>query len=87
MIPRKPVGDGEVRTLFGASIGFVGYGSIVREVHRLPAPFDRKVSAHDPWLPEARARDANVSLVDLETLMESSRCLFIAAAPTRDNRT
>ncbi|MFN3227007.1 MAG: hypothetical protein ACE360_12250 [Hyphomicrobiales bacterium] len=61
MIPRKPVDDSEGMTLFGASIGFVGYGSIVREVHRLPPPFDRKVSTHDPWLPEARARDARIA--------------------------
>jgi phosphoglycerate dehydrogenase-like enzyme len=77
---------GEDMTLFGASIGFVGYGSIAREVHRLLAPFGPKVSTYDPWLPEARAREAGVSLVDLETLMEGSRCLFITAAPTRDNR-
>ncbi len=76
---------GEDMTLFGASIGFVGYGSIAREVHRLLAPFAPKVSAYDPWLPDERARQAGVTLVNLETLMEGSRCLFIAAAPTRDN--
>lgn len=76
----------EDMTLFGASIGFVGYGSIAREIHRLLAPFAPKVTAYDPWLPDERAHEAGISLVDLGPLMESSRCLFITAAPTRDNR-
>ncbi|MBO6675778.1 MAG: hydroxyacid dehydrogenase [Rhizobiales bacterium] len=76
---------GEDMTLFGAPIGFVGYGSIAREVHRLLAPFDPKVSVYDPWLPEDRAREAGVTLMGLDDLMTQSRCLFIAAAPTRDN--
>lgn len=75
--------DGEDGTLFGASVGFVGYGAIAREVHRLMAPFAPKVAAYDPWLDPAKVPD--VELVDLGALMARSRILIVAAAPTRDN--
>ena len=68
-------------TLFGQSVGFVGYGMIARETHRLLAPFAPKVAAHDPWL-----RTAEVPLVDLETLLTTSRVVVITASPTTENR-
>ena len=36
--------------LFDQRIGFVGYGSIARELHRLLAPFEPDAFAYDPWL-------------------------------------
>ncbi len=68
-------------TLFGQTVGFVGYGMIARETHRLLAPFAPKVTAYDPWL-----ETADVPLVDLETLLTTSRVVVIAASPTAENR-
>ena len=68
-------------TLFGQSVGFVGYGMIARETHRLLAPFQPKVTAHDPWL-----KAAEVPLVALETVLTSSRVVVITASPTAENR-
>ncbi len=76
---------GEDFSLFGAPVGFVGYGSIARETRRLLAPFSPIVQAYDPWMDTGHAADAGVDLVDLPALMEQSRCLFITAAPTREN--
>ncbi len=76
---------GEDFTLVGADIGFVGYGSIAREIHRMLAPFAPNVRSYDPWLPTERGAAAGIELVDLETLMARSRCLFVTAAPTREN--
>lgn len=78
-------GAGEDFTFYGAEIGFVGYGSIAREIHRLLMPFQPKVKAHDPWLPKVATFRSGVDLLELPELMASSRCLFITAAPTSEN--
>lgn len=69
-------------TLFEASVGFLGYGQIAREITRLMAPFAPVIRAHDPWLTEAKGAE----LVDLHALFEQSRCLFVTAAPTASNK-
>lgn len=73
-------------SLYGADVGFVGYGSIARETRRLLAPFNARLRAFDPWLPTAVAEHEGVELVELDVLMKSSRCLFVMAAPTQSNR-
>lgn len=73
-------------SLFDQEIGFVGFGSIAREMARLLAPFRPTLRAFDPWATDQVAREHNTELVDLDTVLAKSRCLFIAAAPTRDNK-
>lgn len=73
-------------TIYGASVGFVGLGSIAREIVRLIAPFAPQVRAYDPWLPVEIAAELGVEMMDLPDLARTSRCLVVAAAPTRDNR-
>lgn len=73
-------------TLFGAKVGFVGFGQIAQEMTRLLAPFNVEISAFDPWLPEAVAKDFGIQLVDLGELASSSRVLYVTAVPTADNR-
>lgn len=68
-------------TLFGATIGFVGYGSIARETARLLAPFGCKILAYDPYLDEADG----VEFVGLNDLAARSCCVFVCAAPSREN--
>ena len=67
-------------TLRGARVGFVGYGRIARETHRLLAPFGAEVAAHDPWLAEAP-----VPLLGLGDLAARSRILVVAAVPSAEN--
>lgn len=75
---------GEDFSLYGADIGFVGYGSIAREVTRLLAPFSPNILAYDPWL---KPEDApGVELMPLAELARRSRCLVVAATPTDENR-
>ena len=69
------------RTLYGATVGFIGYGQIAREVHRLIAPFRPTVLAHDPWLDAV----PGVSLGSLEDVMAGSDYVIVAAAPTAEN--
>jgi len=73
-------------TLFRASVGFLGFGQIAQETVRLLAPFAPRVVVHDPWLPDAVAADYGVRKCDLADLMAHSRCLFVTAVPTSENR-
>ena len=72
--------------MFGAAVGFVGYGQIAREIHRLLRPFGVKVQAFDPWLSEEVARNEGVEPVNLDELMGRARCLFVTAVPTKENK-
>ena len=73
-------------TLFGAKVGFVGYGSIARVTHDLMRPFAPQVSAFDPWLPRDIASAAGADLVALDDLMADSRCIIVVAAPSHENK-
>lgn len=78
--------DGEDFTLYGANLGFIGYGSIARETHRLLRPFNPRVKVFDPWLPKQAAAAEGVSASDFDSVMAESQCVFVAAAPTKENR-
>lgn len=72
-------------SLFGQTIGFIGFGSIAQECKRLLDPFKPKFCAFDPWLKEAGATIDGVEFMQLEDLMEKSRCVVVAATPTEEN--
>jgi phosphoglycerate dehydrogenase-like enzyme len=73
-------------TLYGATIGFVGLGSIAREICRLLAPFAPRILAYDPYVDSGVAAELGVTLLPLEDVAAGSRCLFVTAVPTRTNR-
>jgi phosphoglycerate dehydrogenase-like enzyme len=66
-------------------VGLVGYGNIGRELTRLLEPFGCELCAYDPWLTGAYLRDEGVEPVGLAHLLESSRVVFVLAAPTTEN--
>ncbi|MBV6658786.1 MAG: hydroxyacid dehydrogenase [Devosiaceae bacterium] len=72
-------------SLFDAPVGFVGYGSIARELHRVIAPFGAQVACYDPWVPAEGLEAAGVEPLELAALMAHAQVLFVTAAPTRDN--
>lgn len=71
-------------TLYGQSIGFVGYGSIASETARLLAPFSPRIKAFDPWL-QARGHHDDISFCELEEVLTTCRCVVVAATPTEEN--
>lgn len=73
-------------SLYHQAIGFVGYGMIARECHRLIAAFDPIVRAYDPWLESSNSELADVELASLETVLRHSNILVVAASPTDENR-
>jgi len=70
-------------SLYRQTVGFIGYGQISRETHRLLAPFAPKVMAYDPFLSDA---GPDVELTDLKTLVETCRAIVVAAVPSEETR-
>lgn len=70
-------------SLYRQTVGFIGYGQIARETHRLMAPFAPQVMAYDPFLSDA---GSDVALVDLQTLVTQCRVVVLAAVPSEETR-
>ena len=75
--------EGRDFSLFGQTVGFIGYGQIARETHRLMAPFAPRVLAYDPFLGEDVP---GVEAVGLDDLVTSSRVVIVAAVPSEETR-
>lgn len=78
-------GNAGVQTLFGATVGIIGFGNIARKLTALLAPFGCKIRAFDPWLPDTVLREWGTEPCDLNQLLDSSRIVFVLAAPTVQN--
>ncbi|CCN84299.1 putative 2-hydroxyacid dehydrogenase [Vibrio nigripulchritudo SFn27] len=72
-------------TLYGQSVGFIGYGAIARELSRLMQPFSPSIKAYDPWLQAQAGSSSEVDLCDLDELVSNSKVLIVAASPTDEN--
>lgn len=70
-------------TLYNQTIGFIGYGQIARETHRLLAPFSPRVMAYDPFVTDA---GPDVTLVDMDTLVRTCKVVVVAAVPSQETR-
>ena len=82
-------GDGanaEAFLLFGETVGLIGFGGLARALKPLLAPFGCQVQAYDPWLTDAYLQTQGVAPVDLETLLETSRVIFVLATPSASNQ-
>ncbi|SLN26964.1 Glycerate dehydrogenase [Pseudoruegeria aquimaris] len=73
-------------SLFDCPVGFVGFGAIAQETLRLLRPFRPVVRAYDPFLDDDAAAAKGVILTSLEEVLSQSRCIFVMAAPTVENK-
>ncbi len=73
-------------TLYGQSIGFIGYGGLARSLQPLLAPFKAKIQVYDPWLPVTYLTGQGVTPVDLDTLLATSQVIFVLAIPSVENK-
>jgi len=71
------VSSGE--TLFGRTVGLVGFGRIGRAFAKLVEPFDVRLLVNDPFV---SAPEQGATLVELEDLIRSSSIIVLAAALT-----
>ena len=70
-------------TLFRQKIGFVGFGNIARELHRLLTPFSPETFVYDPWLtnfPE------DVTPLSLNEVFTECRAVIVTAVPAAENK-
>lgn len=72
--------------MYGRPAGFIGYGSIARELQKLLAPFSMPVMAYDPWLTDGFIRSQGARPVSLDELLTTAQFVFVLAAPTVENR-
>jgi phosphoglycerate dehydrogenase-like enzyme len=73
-------------TLYDQPVGLIGYGGLARALKPLLAPFGCSLQAYDPWLPATYLRSQGVTPVDLETLLVTSKVIFVLAIPSSENK-
>ncbi|MGI9332805.1 MAG: NAD(P)-dependent oxidoreductase [Gammaproteobacteria bacterium] len=77
--------NGDAYSLYGANVGFVGFGNLARELLPLLTPFGCRVTVHDPWLSRRFLEVHGTASADLDTVLGTSRFLFILAGHTSEN--
>lgn len=68
-------------TLAGSRLGIVGFGAIGREIAKRGIGFGMEVVAFDPFVEEA---PAGTAMVDLDTLLQTSKFITLACPLTPD---
>ena len=80
--PRDVIPEG----LFYQRVGLFGFGAIARELRKFLKPFQCKVSAYSPHVPDEIFRKYDVKRVNsLEELFEKNRIISVHAANTPEN--
>jgi phosphoglycerate dehydrogenase-like enzyme len=77
---------GDTFTLYGKQVGMIGFGGLARSLRSLLAPFGCPIQVYDPWLTDTFLRGQGVEPTGLDTLLSSSRVIFVLATPTSSNR-
>ena len=77
---------GEPFTLYDKQVGFIGCGGLARSLKPLLAPFGCPIQAYDPWLTDTYLRRLGYTPVSLETLLATSRLIFVLAVPSSSNK-
>ncbi|CAN1547884.1 SerA Phosphoglycerate dehydrogenase and related dehydrogenases [Rhabdaerophilaceae bacterium] len=78
-------GNGQAVSLYGASVGFVGYGNLGRALRPLLAPFDCSVQVYDPWLSPGYLGSQGCRAASLENVLSQSDYLFLLAGVHSQN--
>ena len=79
-------GNADAFLLSGTTLGIVGFGNLGRALRRLLDGFHARVLVCDPWLPPSAIRDEGCEPVELETLLDEARVIFLVAAATKENQ-
>jgi phosphoglycerate dehydrogenase-like enzyme len=79
-------GNAGTYTLFGQTVGFIGFGGLARALKPLIDPFGVELLAYDPWLPDHYLRQQGATPVGLNELLERARVIFVLAIPSRENK-
>ena len=77
---------GDTFTLYGKQAGFIGFGGLARALKPLLGPFGCPIQVYDPWLTPAYLHTQGATPVDLDTLLATSRLIFVLAVPAAANK-
>lgn len=77
---------GDTFLLRGKQVGFIGFGGLAHALKPLLAPFGCPVQVYDPWLTDTYLRTQGVTPVSLDTLLATSRVIFVLATPSASNK-
>lgn len=72
--------------LRGKRLGLVGLGRVGAHVASIARVFGMKVVAHDPFLPEARAKELGIGLVGLDELLRTADVVSLHVPLTDETR-
>ena len=73
-------------TLYGETVGFIGFGGLAQCLKPLIEPFGCRLVAHDPWRTDQYLKDQGVEPMRLYELMSQARVIFVLAIPSVENK-
>jgi phosphoglycerate dehydrogenase-like enzyme len=73
-------------SLYGASVGLIGFGDLARAFTPLLVPFGCPVKAYDPWISDHFMAGHGVTAASLEEVLSTSQVIVIFAAVTSENQ-
>lgn len=73
-------------THYGKQVGFIGFGGLAQALQPLIEPFGCPIQVYDPWLTDRYLTAFGVTPVGIDTLLETSRFIYVLAVPTAENR-
>lgn len=79
-------GNAHTFHLFDQTVGFIGFGSLARNLKPLLMPFRPKILVSDPWLTPSYLTTQGVEPVDLKTLLSESKVIYVLAIPSKENQ-
>jgi phosphoglycerate dehydrogenase-like enzyme len=79
-------GNMDTFTLYGQTVGLIGFGGLARYLKPLLTPFGCKLQVYDPWLPSTYLASQGVTPIDLDTLLATSKVIFVLAIPSTENK-
>ncbi len=68
--------------LKGSTVGFIGFGSIGKDLYALITPFEMRHLVYDPYLDQETASGFNIEKTDLTTLLTESDIVVVLCALT-----
>ena len=84
----KYLWDGNVDTftLYGETVGFIGFGGLAQCLKPLIEPFGCCLLAYDPWRTDQFLKDQGAEPVGLDDLLSRARVIFVLAIPSTENK-
>ena len=79
-------GNEDTFTLYGKTVGCIGFGGLAQSLTPLLQPFRCRLLAYDPWRTEQYLRDQGAEPHELEELLATARIIFVLAIPSTANK-